>query len=241
MSADNSNETTGPEPYGSAPYGSAPPIPSPPPLMPYPQSAPQSRIGRNTVTFGVLIFLLIAVPVVVNAMTSGDRRPPPPVPQHTISLPASLNGYEHVSGNVADRLIADMRRSNGDNSPEERAIDQKATMAIYEKNKDFDRRFIVIGFSASDDPTLAKALRSGTPSRIVDQAFLGGGKFPDTQDFRPGQLGGVLRCSAGKGDSGELTMCVWVDGSTMGTIAAPGISVKDLADLTFAFRAGAET
>jgi hypothetical protein len=228
MNADVSNEATGPEQYGSPP----------PPLMPYPQSAPQSRIGRNTVVFGVLIFLLIAVPVVVSVMTDGDGRP---VPQRTIYLPASLNDYEHVSGNVADRLIAEMRKSNGDNSPEERAIDQKATMAIYEKNKDFDRRFLFIGFSASDDPTLARSLRSGTPSRIVDQAFLGGGKFSDTQDFQPGHLGGVLRCGAGKNDAGDLTMCVWVDGSTMGTIAAPGISVKDLAGLTFEFRAVAET
>jgi hypothetical protein len=61
MNVDGTNDVTGPEQYGSAP---------PPPLMPYPQSAPKSRIGRTTVVFAILIFLLIAVPIVVDVATS---------------------------------------------------------------------------------------------------------------------------------------------------------------------------
>jgi hypothetical protein len=230
MNADGSNEATGPEQYGSQP-----------PLMPYPQSAPQSRIGRNTIVFAVLVFLLIAVPVVVNAMTTGDRRSSPPVPQRTLSLPGSVDGYEHMSGNVADRLIAGMRKSDADTSAVERAIDQKATMALYEKAKDFDRRFIFVGFSTSDDPAFARELRGTAPSRIVDNAFRGGREFPDPRDFSPGPLGGVLRCGAGKSYSGELTLCVWADGSTTGTLTAPGNVVEELAGLTLAFRTVAES
>jgi hypothetical protein len=236
MSADETDEAATLGPYGAAPAVAQVPAP-PPPLMPYPTSAPESRINRKIVTFAVLIFLLIAVPVVVNVLTNGDRPPPPPEIRHTLSLPDSLNGYEHMNGDVADRLIADMRRSDGDSSPVERAIQQKAAMALYEKDKDFDQRFIFLGYSASDDPTLARDLRAATPSRFVDEAFPAG----DPQDFDPGQLGGVLRCAAGKSDSGgELTTCVWADGSTMGTIAAPRKAVKDLADLTLAFRTVAE-
>lgn len=240
-------------PVRSAPADAAdstPPVP--PPYGELPRFPPRREAAHAVgirILVAVLAFLVLATMAFVSALTKGDEKGPrATVPRHTISLPPSLDSYKglyrHANGNVVDRFVARMRSSarkdGGKPTSQEAMVYDKATIAVYEKNRDFDQRFVFLGMAADADPSLAEELASNSPSAEVDDIFRGEGGFPNTSDFAPGAFGGVLRCGIGKVGSTPSAMCAWVDGSTLGVFLAPKLSAADLASIALTFRESAE-
>ncbi|MGH3373102.1 MAG: hypothetical protein ACRDP6_00035 [Actinoallomurus sp.] len=201
------------------------------------------------VLVAVLAFVALTVMAFVSALMKGDEKAPRTAgPPHTISLPSSVDAYKghyrRATGNVVDRFVARMRKSSktdgGKLSSQEATVYDKAAIAVYEKNRDFDQRFIFLGMTAAIDPSLAEELGSNSPANEADEIFRGEGDFPNTSDFPPGAFGGVLRCGIGKVGSTPSAMCAWVDGSTLGVFLAPKLSAADLASIALTFRDGAE-
>lgn len=228
-----------PAQYWPAPLAdSARQAPSGPPEL----VIPERRIGRTVVICVLVGVLVVAAVATVGAVMRGEENARAAGPPHTITIPASVDGYDRLTGSVADRTVESIRqgaRDAGGESPAAASISDNATIAVYQNNND-DRRFVFIGISAGADPEMGKELRSHSASHEADEIFDGEGDFSNEHDFATGPFGGVLRCGDGTGDSVPTSICVWVDGSTVGMLLAPKTSDGALAGTTLDFRNAAE-
>jgi hypothetical protein len=156
--------------------------------------------------------------------------PTSPSAVNTFKLPSSVAGYHKETGNVADRIVSQMR-AQMTKDPATAAAYGKARFAIYTNG---GTRLVVVGLAAADDPLIAAGLRSTSPSGEVDQMMVGAG-IGNTSDYPAGPLGGVLRC--GKGTT--LTMCGWAD-SSVGVGVISNVPASRLARITLSIRAASE-
>jgi hypothetical protein len=227
-------------PFPPSPYGDLPR---------FPPRREAARVVALRVLVPVLAFVVLTAVVVVSTLMNGDGKAARAAgPRHTIALPSTLDAYQgryrRATGNVVDRFVARMRESaredGGKPSSREALVYDKATIAVYEKNRDFAQRFIFLGLTGDADPSLAEEMRSRSPSDEADEVFRGEGAFPNTHDFAPGAFGGVLRCGVGTVGDTPSAMCAWVDGYTLGVFLAPKLSAEDLASIALTFRDSAE-
>lgn len=160
---------------------------------------------------------------------------------HTLTIPETVGPYRQMTGSVADRLAATMRKAMNQGSTGQYAdVYAKAKIAIYSRNGDTTRPLIFIGLSGNDSPTIAKELQSRTPSEEVDSTFLGMG-LGDAKDYPTGPLGGALRCGTGPMGGSTSTACAWADSSTVGAVITPQTnSAAELAGTTLDLRNAAE-
>lgn len=218
----------------------------------------KSRTGLIVGLAAGAVVVVIAAVVAVVAISGGDDKPTAassplasgspsassPVNSgghHSLTVPESVGPYHRMSGSIADRLAATMRKSmNQDQNGKYADVYAKAKIAIYSKNGDTTHPVIFVGLSADDSPTIAEELRSRTPSDEVDSTFLGMG-LGDAKDYPPGPLGGVLRCGTGPMGGSTAAACAWADSSTVGALIAPGSgSAATLAGATLELRNAAE-
>ncbi|GAA4628368.1 hypothetical protein GCM10023196_044390 [Actinoallomurus vinaceus] len=219
--------------YWSAPLaGSTRQAPAEP-LSPIPEERGTVRkIGRY-VGVGILVFTALAT---AGSVMRGWKNAGP---SHTITVPDSIDQYNRLTGNVADRVIASMRAAAAKNTGEAARADA-AAIAVYDKNQKPDQRLIFIGFTTDADPEMGRELRSHSASHEADGLFRGEGHFSSQRDFEAGRFGGVLRCGTGDAGFSFSSMCVWVDGSTVGMLLATKAAADDLAGTAFDFRNAAE-
>ncbi|MER7751814.1 hypothetical protein [Kitasatospora sp. NPDC097643] len=86
------------------------------------------------------------------------------------------------------------------------------------------------------------------PSSRIDDAVARLGRegfaFTDLHEVDPGERGGVMKCGRAGFDGGEVTVCVWVDGSMIASLAegihGATVDPDTLADRVRAFRLLAE-
>ena len=96
---------------------------------------------------------------------------------------------------------------------------------------------VFIGGDGASNPRLRTQLRTSSPSLSID-GFMAGAQVPESTDFPAGKFGGLLRCGALNTTD---TACVWVDGSTVGTlILTDAPSLPEAAGMALAFRDAAE-
>lgn len=253
----------GPQPYSQGGYGGTQPQgglyqgPYGTGIPPFDPGGEPPKKGHTGLIIGLA---LVAVIVVLGGLaavigsSSGDDKPAGAsarsatpsaadagVP-HTIEAPKTVGGYRRLTGSVADRLAKTMRKSmSEEDNGKYAALYATAKIAIYAKKSDPTHTLIFIGLSSSDNPAVAKELKSRSPSEEVDSAFIGVG-IGDAKDSPPGPLGGVLRCGTGSmaGTSG-VTACAWADSSTMGVVLVPDSrNARALADTTHKLRNAAE-
>jgi hypothetical protein len=156
---------------------------------------------------------------------------------HAIVVPESFGHYRRMTGSDARRIEKDLRQEM---APQGGAFAQAKT-AIYEKRGSTEPPIVFIGLSAKDGPAAAEQLRSGSPSEQVDWVFEGVGLKGGTKDYAAGPFGGVLRCGAGRDESGPMAACAWADASTVGMMFRSGSgSVASLAGAAFELRNAAE-
>jgi hypothetical protein len=200
---------------------------------------PERRLSRHVVGFCVIAGLVIPASIVAFFAIRGHENSRPP---HTITIPASVEGYERMTGSVANRTAEAMRQAarNGaeDGSSAAGDVADKAVIGVYQQGDDPHRRVVFIGATAATNHELGKELRAHSASRNAGEIFDGEGGITGTRDFEPGPFGGVLRCGAGSGAT--TAMCVWADGSTIGMFLASDGDVGALARLALDFRSAAE-
>jgi hypothetical protein len=252
----------GQQPYGQGGYGGTQPQGGPyrdpygaetPSYGPGGEPPKKSRAGLIVGLAVVAVIVVIGAVVVVIGASSGDDKsadasPPSASPSavdaevpHTIRLPSTFGGYRHLTGSVADRLSQNIRKSMNANANGKYAdVYAKAKIAIYAKKSDPTHSLIFIGLSSSDNPAIAKELKSRSSSEEADSAFVGMG-IGDTKDFPPGPLGGVLRCGTGSMDGTSAAACTWADSSTAGVVIVPDTrNAAALAGTTLKLRNAAE-
>lgn len=200
---------------------------------------PERRLSGRVIGFCVIAGLVVLAPIVTILMIRGHKNSGPP---HTITIPASVDHYERLTGSVADRTAKAMRQAarndSEDGSSAAADVADNAAIGVYQELADPHRRFVFLGADAATDHELGKELRAHSASRNADNMFDGEGGITGTRDFDPGPFGGVLRC--GKGSGGITAVCVWVDGSTMGMFVTPNADVAALARVALDFRGAAE-
>lgn len=250
-------------PPQGAPYGGAPQPESGPYGQPYGTGIPsygpggeppkKSRAGLIVGLAVVAVIVVIgAVAVAIGASSGGDKSVGASAPSaspsavdaqvpHTISVPRAFGTYRRLTGSVADRMSQSMRNSmNGASNGEYADVFAKAKIAIYTRNGSTGHSLIFLGLSGSDNPAVAKELKSTSPSKEVDSAFVGMG-IGDAKDYPSGPLGGLLRCGTGSVGGASAAACAWVDSSTMGMVLVPGTrNAPALAGATLKLRNAAE-
>jgi hypothetical protein len=82
-------------------------------------------------------------------------------PPRTMTVPASSNGYTLISGNVADRVAAEMKSSMTSKSNAGGDTFSNARIGIYTKGSADQPSMIFLGLSASDTPAFANELKKG--------------------------------------------------------------------------------
>jgi hypothetical protein len=220
-----------PERYWPAPL--ADPTSQAPPELMIPEHRLSGRVVRFTVIAGLAVLAAILIPLISREYRNAG-------PSHTITIPASVDQYERMTGSVANRTVETMRQAarNEAEDGSSAGFADDAIIGVYQQAEDPDRGFIFLGGTAATDHTLAKELRAHSASRNADDIFDDEGGVTGTRDFDPGPLGGVLRC--GRGDDGTTAMCAWIDGSTVGMFVSPGTDVGTLARIALDFRRAAE-
>lgn len=235
-------------PYGTAPYG--------PGGMPPKPRRTGLIVGLAVGAVVVVGGLAALVAVSASSGSSGDGKKaaaattsaaPSASPSsvdsgvpHSIVVPASVGDYRRLTGSVADRLAAGMRKSMGQAQGTYAEAYSKAKIAIYAKNGDATHPLIFVGLSGSDSPAIAAELRSRSASEEVDSTFLGMG-MGETKDYPPGPLGGVLRCGSAPLGGENASACAWADSSTVGAVLTPrSDAVAVLAGTTLDLRNAAE-
>ncbi|GLY74639.1 hypothetical protein [Actinoallomurus iriomotensis] len=231
-----------PGPYlGSAPHTAQPPYGD---LPQRPRKRDVVREIWPRILVGVVALLILAVGGAVSAWQKADKASHAIGPQREITPPPSLDTYtgeyERATDKVADKLMTSMRTSAGDESTTQKSIAQKAIIAVYEKNHDFDQRFAFFGVTGRSDLGVAEEFRSRSPLARADRVLHAEGGLTGTSDFAAGPLGGVLRCATSKSKSNPSSTCVWADGSTLGLLVAPKIDAPHLASLALTFRNASE-
>lgn len=204
---------------------------APPELM-----IPERRLSGRVVGFSVIAGLVVLAAIVTTLTSRGHKKAGPP---HTITIPASVDRYGRMTGSVANRTVEAMRQSVRNEAEDGASADvaDNAIIGVYQQDEGPNRRFIFLGATAAANHTLGKELRAHSASRNADDIF-GEGGITGSRDFDPGPLGGVLRCGTGNG--GTTSMCVWVDGSTVGMFVSPNADVGTLARVALDFRGAAE-
>jgi hypothetical protein len=226
------------------------PSPPPPPAPPVP--ARQSSLTTLIVGLaGVAVILLaggiVAVSVAgdrdqntaaaprISSPSSGTSSAAAAPTSTTLRSPKSIGSYRRETGNVAKRLIDDLRKDFADTYRDADKDASKMKAAVY--SNDDDDFLIFIGFTVVDSPGIGRELRSKSPSYTVDMMALGAG-ISNTKDFPTGPLGGILRCGQQRKEQGA--MCVWATQEVIGMLLSVELPHERLAKITLKFRKVAE-
>ncbi|MEO6703762.1 MAG: hypothetical protein ABI140_21650, partial [Jatrophihabitantaceae bacterium] len=152
---------------------------------------------------------------------------------HTLRLPATTGSYVQVTTQTANQLGKDMttrlKSATG-------KLWSKPVVGLYADDPASPPSLIFMGADAHSNPKMAAQLNTSSDQIIID-GFMTGAQVTDTTAFAAGPLGGSLRCGA----VSVLTLCVWVDKSTIGSIMLTQPStLADAAAVTKDFRQVAE-
>lgn len=112
-------------------------------------------------------------------------------------------------------------------------------LAVYSKR---DQQVVFFGYDAFTHPRLAAELQVGTGiSRVVDRTLRDMG-VSDADEYRPGALGGTMRCGAVEREGARLPVCAWADAFVVATLyeREGKITPDQLAPVTQALRTAAE-
>ena len=234
-----------PPPGGTAPYFSGD----------YIWASPQRPAARRRTSLIIWLCAVAAVAAIVLLLLSSGllgslggpaSHPGAKVSQavsvHAVKLPSAVAGFKRTTGNVGRRLVAEIRRrgekSAATTNPAWAKAFAKAKIGIY--TKEGAAALIVMAFSARGTRLIASFLRSHSPSAVLDSFFLGA-RISSTKDFRPGRLGGLLRCGQSTRGSYRGTACAWDDKSVLGVLIEDGSPKARLARIARAFRLRAES
>ncbi|MER7582265.1 hypothetical protein [Kitasatospora sp. NPDC097691] len=169
---------------------------------------------RAVVSVGILLFVAAAVAVPAVSATSGAPYGPAArsgPTGRTVEGPATVAGYQLITGDAADQLSARVRGS-------------AEHYWFYSATADGTRPDVVLAVSTTAwDPRFAQENAAHSLSWGLANYFAGA-KVDDPEDVDPGPLGGVMQC--GRQSSTGIVVCRWADASTAGSVMAP--AVKDL-------------
>lgn len=228
------------------PAAPAPGSTFPAPSAPEPQQPKRRHTGLIIGASAVAAVVIIAVGLLAatghlgssgsRARTDADTSHP--TESHTITLPRTAAGYDRMTGNVGQRIVAAVRRraqkegANG-GGPWVSAYTE-APIGVYSRAG--ASPILFIGFSVERTPQIASILQAQSPGPGADSFLLGAG-VSSTQDFPAGSLGGVLRCGRSRN---SLIYCVWQDSSVLAMLAEGNTTASKLAHVALAFREVAE-
>lgn len=139
-------------------------------------------------------------------------------PDHTLALPASVDGLTQQTTPTAMQLANDLRDSFSSKEPDYAPLYRQALVGIYARRSTRpENRLIVIGFFADQSPVVRRAFGDATAPEIVDSVMLGA-SVPDSTAYPAGPLGGALHCGTLTAGGVKVPICVWADGSTVAVV-----------------------
>lgn len=225
-----------PPPYGPPQYGPLPsygaPAYGPPPYAPPP--APHRRTGLWIgLGVGALVLVLVVAAAAIAVVGGSSRRTGP---TRSLSIPAHFGDHNLVTGSVADDVRARVQDNILAGGSTTAKILGKAQVAAYDPVSDGEPSIVFLGIKAGDSSTNAEMLHNGTDRAHTNQ-FLNGADATDIAEYDAGPLGGSLKCGS---VSGQTTICVWADFSTLGFSEFFDESGSDAAADMLALRTAAE-
>lgn len=217
-------------------------------FAPYPTQPPKKG---NGVLIGVVVGAVIVVGGGITAAVAlTNKHSPTPVTTTTASVataaaagvqlnaPANVQGLTKLTGSVADTAVSRMKSSlSGDSE-----LYPDPVLAAYNDGGGGDVTTILVDqaidkLSKADQSQLTSV---GDASAIVSEIMSGAG-VSDAQDETTTAADGALSCGS-KDESGTtVTICIWYDVKTFGSLQyVDGTSADDAAPAADAVRAAAE-
>jgi len=180
----------------------------------------ESRVRTGFIIAGVVALVLL-VPFAIVFVKAGLKNDSSSSgPNRVLVLPKSSGGYELASGQVNDRLVAQMRSSIASFGGSK--LLDNAKIGIYDGPA--RERMIVIGLDDAGSGSTV-GLRPGQ-TEIAVESFIAVANVGTNKDFDAGPLGGTLQCGhpATTGEnSGGLRVCGWADTTTGAMIELVGV------------------
>jgi hypothetical protein len=200
---------------------------------------------------GLLVGVVVGALVVVGggiaaavALTGGHGGGPTPNPTHTVvaavklSAPGSVQDLTKLTGSSADDAVTSMRESLSGESEEY----PDPVLAAYNDSDGSDVTTILVDeamdkLSAANQAQLKSV---GDASAIVDE-IMSGAEVDDAKHETTSAPDGALSCGTEDEDGTSVTICVWYDVASYGTLQyVDGTSPDDAAPVADAVRAAAE-
>lgn len=156
----------------------------------------------------------------------------------TLSAPDSVDGLTLLNNSVAKKAVSSMKDSLSDDSE----LYPDPVLAAYNDSSGSDVTTILVDQSMADlsSDDQSELTGAGSAADVVSEIMSGAG-VSDAQDEDTDASDGALSCGT-KDESGtKVTICVWYDGTSFGTLQfLDGTSTDDAAPLADAVRAAAE-
>jgi hypothetical protein len=239
-----------PQPFGTGPGYTQPDGSYPqqgygqPEFAQYPAGPPPKK--GNGMFIGIVVGALVVVGGgITAAVVLTGKHNPNPNPTSTVAAatqlvaPASVQGLTKLSGSVADSAVSRMKSSLSAESEEY----PDPVLGAYNDAGGDDVTTILVDeamdkLSASDQTQLTS---SGDAASIVNEIMTGAG-VSNAQTETTAATNGALSCGS-KDESGtSVTICVWYDVKTFGTLQyVDGTSSADAAPAADLIRAAAES
>ncbi|HEX4787445.1 MAG TPA: hypothetical protein VH372_03210 [Actinospica sp.] len=214
----------------------------------FPQYPVQPPKKNNGLFIGIVVGALVVVGggiAAAVALTGNHGNSPSSSPTATvvaaaqITAPAGVQGLTKLSGSVADSAVSRMKSSLSSESEEY----PDPVLGAYNDAGGADVTTILVDeamdkLSAADQAQLKS---SGNAAAIVDDIMSGAG-VSDAVPETTGAGNGALSCGTKDEDDTTVTICVWYDVKTFGTLQyVDGTSPNDAAPAADAIRSAAES
>jgi hypothetical protein len=165
----------------------------------------------------------------------------PSAPAQTLTVPTAFDGYKPATGTAAKHALTTMRSSVTESTSTFAGGLTNAKSGVYAKTTGSSSRVMFFAESAADSQALAGELSTKSATSEVDTMLLSF-KVATPHTYPAGQLGGALRCGAGKTKAGNsVTACGWSDKATSALVIEPSsITGTAAAKVALALRNAAE-
>lgn len=214
-----------------------------PGYAPYPPQPPKKG---NGLFIGIVVGALVVVGggIAAAVALTGNGGGPGPGPTDTavaavkLTAPSSVQDLTKLTGSTADDAVSSMRDSLSGESEEY----PDPVLAAYTDSDGSDVTTILVDeamdkLSASNQAQLKFA---GDASAIVDE-IMSGAEVDDAEPETTSADDGALSCGTKDEEGTSVTICVWYDVATYGTLQyVDGTSPDDAAPVADAVRAAAE-
>ncbi|UQX88640.1 hypothetical protein M6D93_01240 [Jatrophihabitans telluris] len=239
---------SGQTPYGQPPYGQPPYGQTPygqPPYGAYGQPGmnpvggyPPPKKRRTGLIVGLIVAAVVLVAAgIVGVVAAVNHHSKAVASQHTLTVPDQAGAYTRLTDATAQQVGDRVLQSVTSLDPQ--GVWQKPKVGVYAKNGASTPQVFLLGLNVADSPKLTREMGINSIDKESKQ-FLAGANLQNTKPYPAGKFGGVLDCGSLSSSGQTLSICVWMDHSTVGVIYDVQGSADDAATAALAIREAGE-